>query len=87
MASRPINALIAIASSLLPIPVLVLTDRLNQVCGDSMCGLFSGILIVAALAVATVVFVVRSARRHETPGWLRFIPLALWLLVFMPLPF
>ena len=52
-----------------------------------MCGLFSGILIVAALAVAAVVFVVRSARRHETPGWLRFIPLALWLLVFMPLPF
>ena len=87
MASRPINALIAIASSLLPIPVLVLTDRLNQVCGDSMFGLFAGFRRGASRAVATVVGVVRSARRHETPGWLRFIPLALWLLVFMPLPF
>jgi hypothetical protein len=83
--SRPTNAILAIAVALLPAPALMLLDRTNQGCGDGSCGLISGLLILAALAAATLVFVIRSARRNETPAALRFIPLAAWALALVPL--
>lgn len=79
------NAVVAIVLALLPVPAMTLLDRLNRGCGDGLCGFFPGLLILAGLATATVVFVVRSARRHETPAWLRWVPLALWLSALVPM--
>ena len=85
MPSRPINAIVAVLLSLLPIPALKLLDVLNRGCGDGLCGFFSGLLILGSLAVATLVFVGRSARRGETPAALRWAPLPLWALSVVPL--
>jgi len=82
---RPINAIVAIVLSLLPVPALKLLDHLNRGCGDGLCGFFSGLLILGALAVATLVFIRRSTRRDETPAALRWAPLPLWGLAVVPL--
>lgn len=85
MASRPINALVAVALSLLPLPAMKLLDHLNRGCGDGLCGFFSGLLMFGGLAVATMIFLARSARRGETPPLLRLVPLVLWIVVLVPL--
>jgi hypothetical protein len=85
MPLRPINAILAILAAALPWPALTLLDYLNRGCGDGMCSFFSGIIILAGLATATLVFTRRSARRNETPAWLRLIPLALWTTAIIPL--
>ena len=80
MTPRPVNALIAIAISLLPVPSMYLLDRLNRGCGDGLCSFTSGLLILGTLLIATLVFVMRSARRNETPAPIRLVPIALWIL-------
>jgi hypothetical protein len=85
MASRAVNAMIAIGLSLLPVPAMRLLDHLNSGCGDGMCGFWSGLLIIGGLAAATLVFVGRSARRNETPALLRLVPFALWALALVPM--
>jgi hypothetical protein len=85
MLKRSINASVAIALSLLPLPAMKLLDHLNQSCGDGLCGFLPGLLILGGLVVATLIFLVRSARRNETPVFLRLIPLALWVLALVPL--
>lgn len=87
MQARPVNAIGAIVVALLPFPALKLLDHLNRGCGDGLCGFFSGLLILGGLAMATLVLVVRSARRGETPELLRMVPLVLWVLTFVPLFF
>lgn len=87
MLSNARNAGIAIVLSLLPVPAMKLLDHLNRGCGDGLCGFFSGLLILGGLGVATLVFVVRSARRNETPEFLRLVPGALWLLAMVPMFF
>ena len=81
------NAIIAIFLSLLPLPALKLLDYLNRGCGDGLCGFFSGLLIIGGLLVATVFFLILSARQKESPAFLRLVPTVLWLLVFVPLLF
>jgi hypothetical protein len=85
MQGRPVNAMVAIGVALLVWPALWLLDRMNRGCGDGLCGFFSGLLILGALAAVTAVFVMRSARRGETPGLLRWVPMLLWLVVVVPL--
>ena len=85
MPYRAWNAMIAIALALLPLPAMRLLDHLNRGCGDGLCEFFSGLLVLGTLAVATLVFLVRSARYDETPGVLRIAPLLLWMLAFIPL--
>lgn len=85
MQLRSINAALAIGFALLPLPALMLLDNVNRGCGDGMCSFLSGLLILAALAVATLVFLRRSARRGETPAWLRWIPAPLWGMALIPL--
>jgi hypothetical protein len=81
MPQRPIYAVLAIVAALLPWPALKLLDHLNRGCGDGLCGFFPGLLIIGGLVIATLVFVVLSARRDETPSWLRMVPFVLWLLL------
>lgn len=83
--SRPVNAIVANVLALLTWPALKLLDLLNRGCGDGLCGFFSGLLILGALAVATQVFIVRSGRRDESPATLRLLPLALWVVSLVPL--
>ncbi len=83
--SRPVNAIMANVVALLTWPALKLLDHLNRGCGDGLCGFFSGLLILGALAFATLVFIVRSGRRDETPAALRLLPLALWVVMLVPL--
>lgn len=85
MSTRPVNAMVAIVLALLPLPALKLLAQLNRGCGDGLCGFFSGILILGCLAVATVVFVARSARRSEAPAIFRWVPLLLWAMTIIPL--
>jgi hypothetical protein len=85
MSSPPVNAIIAIALAVLPVPAMKLLDHLNRGCGDGLCGFFSGLLILGGLAAATLVFLVRSARRGEAPALLRLVPLALWILALVPM--
>lgn len=85
MPSRSINALVAIGLSLLPLPAMKLLDQFNRGCGDGLCGFIPGLLILGALAIATIVFLVRSTRRNETPVFLRLVPLALWAASVIPL--
>jgi hypothetical protein len=85
MQGRPVNAIVAIGCALLVWPVLQLLDWMNRGCGDGLCGFFSGLLILGALAAVTAVFVVRSARRGEAPGMLRWAPVLLWLGALVPL--
>jgi hypothetical protein len=85
MPSNAANALVAIVLSLLPLPAMKLLDHLNRGCGDGLCGFFSGLLILGALGAATLIFIRRSARRNENPSVLRWIPIALWILAFVPL--
>jgi hypothetical protein len=85
MQLRSINAALAIGFAALPLPALMLLDYLNRGCGDGMCSFLSGLLILGALAVATLVFLRRSARRGETPAWLRWLPVALWAMAVIPL--
>ena len=82
---RSTNAALAIGFAALPLPALTLLDYLNRGCGDGMCSFLSGLLILGALAVATLVFLRRSARRGETPAWLRWLPVALWAMALIPL--
>lgn len=84
---RPINAIVANVVSLLPWPTLKLLDHLNRGCGDGLCGTFSGLLILMGLAIVTIVFLVRSARRSETPAVLRAAPFVLWPMALFPLAF
>jgi len=79
------NAIVANALSLLPFPAMKLLDHLNRGCGDGLCGFFSGLLVLGALVAATLIFIIRSARRDETPAYLRLTPIALWMLAFFPL--
>lgn len=85
MPSRPVNAIAAIALALLPLPAMKLLDYLNRGCGDGLCGFSSGLLILGGLAAATLVFLVRSARRDERPVLLRLAPLALWIFALVPM--
>ncbi len=85
MPLRATNAIIAIVLSLLPLPAMRLLDYLNRNCGDGLCGFFSGLLVLGVLAAATLLFIVASARRKETPAFLRLIPIALWMLTLVPL--
>lgn len=85
MPPRAVNAFIAIALALLPLPALRVLDHLNRGCGDGLCGFASGLLVLGSLAAATLVFVIRSARRGEAPSYLRLVPPALWLLLLVPL--
>lgn len=85
MSTRPINALLAIGSALLPVPAMKLLDHLNRGCGDGLCGFIPGLLIFCVLGAATLIFISRSARRGETPAALRFVPLALWALGIVPM--
>jgi hypothetical protein len=85
MASRPINALIASAVAVLPLPAMMLLDRLNRGCGDGLCGFIPGLLLLGGLAVATLIFLIRSVRREETPVVMRLLPLGLWTLAMLPL--
>lgn len=85
MQARAVNAIIAIVLSLLPWPALRWLDHLNRNCGDGLCGFFPGLLVLGALVVATLVFVIRSARRHEAPSLLRLVPPVLWALAIVPL--
>lgn len=85
MLSHARNAGIAIFLSLLPVPAMRLFDHLNRGCGDGLCGFFPGLLILGGLAVATLVFVVRSARRSETPAVLRLVPFVVWGLPMVPM--
>jgi len=85
MQGRPVNAMVAIGVALLVWPALWLLDRMNRGCGDGLCGVSSGLLILGGFAIVTAVFVVRSARRGETPGLLRWVPVALWLAAVVPL--
>lgn len=87
MPLRPINAVLAIGVAALPWPALAALDHFNRDCGDGMCSFFSGLLILGALATATLVFLRRSARRGETPAWLRWVPAALWTALLIPLVF
>ena len=79
MQTTPVYALSAIAIALLPLPAMKMLDHLNRGCGDGLCGVFSGLLILGGLAAATIVFLVRSARRDERPALLRLLPIGLWL--------
>jgi hypothetical protein len=85
MLSRSLNVVVAIVLALLPLPAVRLLDYFNRGCGDGLCGFFPAILILGGLAIATVVFLVRSARRGEHPAALRLVPLALWVLAFVPM--
>jgi len=85
MPSRSANAIAAIAVALLPLPATYLLDYLNRGCGDGLCGFFSGLLILGGLAAATLVFVVRSAKRSETPAFLRLVPFVIWALALAPM--
>ncbi len=85
MQTRPVNVGIAIGLALLPWPALKLLDTLNKGCGDGLCGFFPGLFILGGLAAATIFFIVRSARRREEPGFLRFVPPVLWLTGLVPL--
>jgi hypothetical protein len=78
-----VNAILAIVVSALPLPTMMLLDYFNRNCGDGLCGFFSGLLILGALAAATLFFLVASARQKETPTFLRWLPLPLWLFVFI----
>jgi len=42
-------------------------------------------LTLGGLAGATLIFLVRSARRNELPAILRLAPLALWAISLVPL--
>lgn len=66
------------------LPALMLLDHANSGCGDGLCGFFSGLLILGGLGAATLFFVIRSARRDETPAVLRVAPLLLWVVVLLP---
>lgn len=79
MQTMPVNAMISIALALMPLPAMKMLDHLNRGCGDGLCGFFSGLLVLGALATATVVFGVRSARRGEPYAALRLAPFALWM--------
>ncbi len=85
MAARPVNALLANALALLNWPALAVMERANSGCGDGLCGVFSGLLVLATLAAAALVFVLRSARRSETPALLRVTPFLLWAVALGPL--
>lgn len=79
MRMRAINAIIAVVLSLLPLPAMSLFEHLNRNCGDGLCGFFTGLLILGVLAMTTLVFVIRSALRGESPAVLRWVPVALWI--------
>ncbi len=83
--ARPVNAMIAIGVALLPWPALKLLDHLSRGCGDGLCGFIPGLLILGGLGALTLVFLARSARRHETPVPLRLVPFVLWALALAPL--
>lgn len=85
MQSRPVNAVVAIVLAMLPLPAMKLLDHMNQGCGDGLCGFIPGLLILGGLAIATLVFLVRSGRRGETPALLRLVPFVLWPLILAPL--
>ena len=81
------NAIVAIVLSLLPLPALKLLHHFNRGCGDGLCGFFSGLMIFVVLGAVTLFFMIRSARRKETPAILRLAPIALWVLALVPLLF
>jgi hypothetical protein len=80
-----ILAILAIIVSVLPLPALRLLDYFNRGCGDGLCSFFSGLLVLAVLMAATLLLLVASARRGETPAFLRWLPVVLWILAFAPL--
>lgn len=85
MPSRPLNAIIANVLACLPWPAMALLDYANAGCGDGLCGMFSGLLILGGLAIATLVFVLRSAKLSETPALLRLTPFLLWSAALVPM--
>lgn len=62
-----------------------LLDHFNRGCGDGLCGFWPGLLMLGGLVVATFCFLIRSARRNETPGLLRLAPFVLWMIALVPL--
>ena len=87
MSSQFPYAITAIVLALMPLPSLWAIDYANSDCGDGLCGTFSGMLVLVLLALSTLFFMVRSARRNESPAILRLVPVALWLLALLPLVF
>jgi hypothetical protein len=85
MPSSPVNAMIAIALALLPVPALMVLDHLDRDCGDGLCSFFPALFVLGTLAAATLIFVGRSARRNERPAFLRLLPFALWTLALVPM--
>ena len=85
MPSRPVNAIYAIVLALMPWQAMKLLHYLKRGCGDGLCGFFSGMLMFGGLAGATMVLVVRSARRGEAPAILRLVPPMLWVGVLVPM--
>lgn len=85
MTSRPLNAIIANALACLPWPAMALLEHANAGCGDGLCGVFSGLLILGSLAIATLVFAFRSKKSSETPAHLRLTPFLLWSAALAPM--
>lgn len=81
----PFNIIVACVLALAPLPAMALLDRSSGSCGDGLCGFLPGLLIFGTLLAGTLVFVTRSARRAETPAFVRFLPLALWMLALAPM--
>lgn len=74
MSKLPLNALIAIGVSLLPMPALLLVDRMNSGCGDGLCTFVPGIAVLVTIAVLALAFMLRSARVGEKPAVLLILP-------------
>jgi hypothetical protein len=87
MSRLPLNLVVACVLALAPLPALTLLGRLGGTCGDGLCDFIPGLLILGSLAVATIVFVVRSARCREQPAVARFLPLLLWLFALASIVF
>ena len=83
----PFNLVVACVFALAPMPAMALLDQAGRGCGDGLCGFIPGLLIFGGLVAGTLVFVARSARRAETPAFLRWLPFPLLILALAPMVF
>lgn len=74
MSKLPVNALVATGISLLPVPALLILDRMNTGCGDGLCGFIPSTIILVIVALMTVLFMLRSARAGEKPAVVLILP-------------